>query len=305
MTSDINPPSAVDRRNLLRGGAMLAGAAGATVIGAAISTSKAQAADADPLLVGRNNEGASSTVLTISPVATAAPLHLVNEAGPALKLLPIGNDFSGDLQPGDIVSTNSGPLLGVDYGNGPEVDFLATGADLDNVPIPVAIPPQRLLDTRVSSGRTNIVRKSSTSALTTAGKLTAGQWIDVAVDTAEGLFALSAIFANAAVVAPENNGYLTVYPPSSTVPTTSNINYRTGVSLANAAFVALGVYEGNYVVRIRTSQNTHLLLDLSGAVASAATPPVTNLAVNSSTVSRRAQRQAKQLARIQSSLQNI
>jgi hypothetical protein len=286
---------------------VLAGAAGATIIGAAINAPTAQAADGDPLHVGQNNQGASSTVLAISPASASAPLQLVNEAGPALRLLPVGNDYAGDLQPGDIVSTNFGPLVGVNYGNGREVDYLATGTDLANLPTPIAIPPQRLLDTRTAKGRSNIVRKSSSSALTSAGKLKARQWVDVAVDAATGPFVLSAIFANAAVVAPEKNGYLTVYPPSSTIPATSNIHYRTGETLANAAFVALGTYAGDYVVRLRTSQTSHLLLDLSGAVAGAgaATQPAATFdrTASSSTPSRRAQRQAKQLARIQESLQ--
>ncbi len=64
-------------------------------------------------IVGRNNQGASSTVLTVSPASATATLGLVNASGPALRLLPVGNDFEGDLQPGDIVSTNFGPLIGV------------------------------------------------------------------------------------------------------------------------------------------------------------------------------------------------
>ncbi len=297
MTNDGQIDQPVDRRFLLRGGAVLAGAAGATVLGAALAPTAANAANGDELVVGQSNSGTSTTGLTIASGAAPA-LSLTNVGGPSLRLNSVGEDFNGDLNLGEIVNTDFGPLVGVDYGDDGEVDYLATGTDLIGLPTPVAITPERLLDTRKASGRTLIVRRSSPTALTAGGKLKAGQWIDVAVDTAEGEFELSSIFATAAVIDPEKNGYLIVYPPSTSVPNTSNINFRTGVNLSNAVFVGLGVYAGDYVVRIWTSQTTHLLFDLSGGVVGAST----QVAVAAKKGNIRATRQAKRLQRMRKSL---
>lgn len=303
MTEIVEETPGVGRRNLLRGGGLLAGAAGVGLVGAALHPGRAEAADGSQLLVGRDNEGTSSTTLTIAPSPTKATLELANPSGPALRLSPLAKDFEGQLKPGDVVSTNFGALIGVNYGTGPEVDILVTGADLDLLPAAVAVDPQRLLDTRSPAGRSGIVRSSSKSALTAQGKLRAGQWIDVAVGTAGEPVGPSAVFVNATVVAPEKNGYLSVYPPTTATPTTSTLNYRAGDTIANGAFVGVGVYQKNNVVRLKTLQTTHLLLDLTGAVVGAVTPPASDNRAN--TVSgRRLQRQANHVARIRKSLES-
>lgn len=299
-----SPTTAVDRRLLLRGGAVLAGA---TVLAAAGRTPEASAADGDELLIGRNNTGAATTTLTSTPASDSATLALANDGGPALRLLPTEDDFEdGDLAPGDIVNTDLGPLIGVDYGDGPQVDILATGADLDLLPTPTAIPPVRVLDTRTARGRESIVGGSSANPLNAAGKLRAGQYIDVAIEAANGPFVLSAVFANLTVVSPEGNGFAVVYPATDDPrPAASTINFRTGESLANAAFVGLGIVDTDYAVRIYAAQTTHVLFDLSGAVASGATEggaaATAKARVSARTKSRRVQRQAKQAARLKDS----
>jgi hypothetical protein len=294
----------VDRRLLLRGGAVLAGA---TVIAAAVKTPEASAADGDELVIGEDNVGATSTTLTTTPGGANATLALANEAGPSLRLLPAEDNFEdGDLKPGDIVNTDLGPLIGVDYGDGPVVDILATGADLALLPTPVAIPPERLLDTRTARGRESIVRGSSANPLTAAGKLKAGQWIDLAIDAANGPFVLSAIFGNVTVVSPEGNGFAVVYLSDTERPAASTVNYRTGQSVANAVFVGLTVFENEYVIRLYTAQTSHLLFDLSGAVASGAGEGGGGATASArkagGSKDRRTQRQAKQAARIKDSL---
>ena len=60
------PATAVNRRGLLRSGALIVGAAaGGTAAAALTGTTAAQAADGDTLLVGRSNEAESSTGLEI------------------------------------------------------------------------------------------------------------------------------------------------------------------------------------------------------------------------------------------------
>jgi hypothetical protein len=294
--------TSVDRRLLLRGGAVLAGA---TVLAAAGRTPEASAADGDELVLGESNAASSSTTLTSTPAGDSPTLVLTNASGPTLRLSTVADTFEdGDLEVGDIANTDLGPVIGVDYGAGLQVDILATGADLALMPTPVALAPERVLDTRTAGGRASIVRGSSANPLTAAGKVKGGQWIDVAVESAVEDFALSAIFANITVVSPEGNGFASVYPATGGPrPAASTINYRTGESLANAVFVGLGVVEDAYVVRIYTAQTSHLIFDLSGGVIAAAIQgPGATARSAGGTKNRRAQRQAKQAARIKDSL---
>ena len=56
------PATAVNRRGLLRSGALIVGAAaGGTAAAALTGTTAAQAADGDTLIIGRSNEAESST----------------------------------------------------------------------------------------------------------------------------------------------------------------------------------------------------------------------------------------------------
>lgn len=298
MTDDDQAAQPLQRRILLRGGAVLAGAAGATVLGAALAPSTASAADGDPVLAGKDNTETTSTSLTITSGSTPA-LTLSNPNGPGLRLSLIDNDWEGNLAAGELAGNEFGPLAGVDFGNGPETTYLATGKDLDMIPVAVAVPPGRLLDTRSAAGRTGIVRSSS-SALSANGMLKANSWIDVAVLGSDDGFEVSAAFLNAAVIDPTKNGYLTVYPPGDR-PNVSTINFRTGVNLSNAAFVGVGeVYQGRYLVRIHSSQTTHILLDLSGAVLALAS---SGAEPSSKAMRRRTVRQAKRAALLKQSLQ--
>jgi hypothetical protein len=298
MTHEDQDEKALNRRNLLRGGAVLAGAAGATVIGSAMLPTAANAG-VNSVLIGVNNEGSATTGLTLTPAGAAPALSLANAGGPSLRLAPISvnEDMENALDIGDIVNTSYGPLIGVNYGGTKGHDILVTGNDLNGLPRPLAIYPQRLLDTRKPGGRERIIRKSSSDALSSSGKLKGGHWIDVAIGPSASEFMLWGVFATAAVIDPAKNGYLIVYPPTDERPDTSNINYRAGANVSNAIFVPPGEFDDAYVIRIWTSQTTHLLFDLSGVVASQAEPMPDN-----KVGSRRAERQAKQMARLTKSL---
>jgi len=267
-TSSTDEAVAVDhslrRRSLFRGAAVLAGTAGVATL-TTLAPTPAAAADGDAVQVGGSFSGSSPTSLTITPGEDPV-LELTNTDGAALRLNLLDEDWDGALEPGDLAATASGPLTAVDYGNGPRTTYLATGVDLAATPVPVPIPPVRLLDTRSKAGRASILRSSSRATLDSQGRITPNSWIDVSLGSAEGEALLSAAFVNLTAVAPTAGGYLTVYAPGAR-PGVSSLNLNRGVTLSNAAFVALGtVYQDDYVVRIFSTTTAHVLLDLSGVV---------------------------------------
>lgn len=267
-TSTAIEPS-LERRFLLRGGAVLAGAAGAGVIGAALAPS-ANAADGDTAKLGQANVSTSATSIAVGGAAGSPgvpTLKLTNNDGPALAMTPvIGDvDWPGTLAVGQLAATTLGPLVGVDYGDGNKTTFLATGADLDALPVPLPIEPVRVLDTRKTSGLNNVVGASSSKPFDSQGRLKTGQWIDIAIGNTT--FPISGAFVNVTAVTPPAGGHLTVYPSGIPTPAVSNLNFTAGVSIANSALVAVGLVDGDtYAVRIQTAKTTHVLLDLSGVV---------------------------------------
>ena len=67
------------------------------------------------------------------------------------------------------------------------------------------------------------------------------------------------VSANLTVVSPTNGGFLKVYPNSE--PDTSNLNFATGKTVANAALLALN---GSGQVTAKMSQPGHVLIDING-----------------------------------------
>ena len=61
------------------------------------------------------------------------------------------------------------------------------------------------------------------------------------------------------MVSPTNGGFLKVYP--NTEPNTSNLNFATGKTVANAALLALN---GSGQVTAKMSQPGHVLIDING-----------------------------------------
>ncbi len=295
MTELAPPDPLLRRRHLLRGSAVLAGAA---VIGTALAPERASAADGGATLLGTANAAGNRTSITVDG-GTGGPdpaLALNNADGPSLSLQPLPADWGGDLRVGEIANTTLGPLIGVDNGEGPEVTYLATAADLDSVPSLAPLAPTRVLDTRTTAGRASVLRTSA-AALDTDGRLKAGAWMDLAVAGLVPGIQLGAAFLNLTVAKPGRNGYLTVYLPGTTRPTASTLNFTAGQNLSNAAFAALTELLGAYAVRIYASQTTHVVVDLTGVLASGAPGTGTPGAQNRS-VHRRHARQAKLAQRL-------
>ena len=258
----------LDRRLLLRGGAVLAGAAGIAVAGAAMGPTAAHAADGDTAKLGEENASTQTTSLTIGGAAgsSSPALAVFNPSGPVLKLSPVGDGYNGNLKVGELAVTRQGPEIGVYGGPGglSQTTFLVTGLDLDQIPVSVPIDPERILDTRNAKGREGI-RTTSPGAVTANGQIKAGGYIDVAI--APSQFAgLAAVYVNVTAVTPTTNGVIVVYPPGDR-PGTSTLNFVERQTIANSTFILTGVAEEDedwYVVRIYSNALTHVLLDLTG-----------------------------------------
>jgi hypothetical protein len=303
-TPDVQLDRPLDRRNLIRGGAVLAGAAGATVIGAALSPTKAHAANGDPVLLGGNNAATAPTRVTIgASTGSASPTLVLNNAnGPSLALeaLPQGTDIS--LGVGEIVNTVAGPQIGVDYGDGNFTTFLTTAVDVTNAH---PIQAERVLDTRSATSRANdVVNGSSGPRFDSLGRLAAGKFIDVAVANAEALD-MTGVFLNVTAYRPTGGGYVEVYTPGPRRALPS-ITFQRHVTATNSIFVApstsapSSAADSYYTVRIYTSRPTHVFIDILGAVVGYSAAPASSTAAPD----RRLQRQAKQRARLIKAVKN-
>lgn len=172
-----------------------------------------------------------------------------------------------------MVADLDGPRVGV---RGGYTTYLASGMDLDMLPIPIATTPTRILDTRrYQETGSNIAGQSSTAALDSQKRLTAGSWIDVVVGSATAQFDIHSVFANLTTVHSIRGGYLTVYPSGEARPLASTLNFNAGASLSNAMFVRVGLVDDDayFAVRIYTSATTHVILDLTGATVSVSNVP--------------------------------
>jgi hypothetical protein len=292
-TPDVQLDRPLDRRLLIRGGAVLAGAAGATVVGAALSPTMAHAADGGSVVLGATNASSSATSVTIGGTtgSSSPTLALNNANGPTLALGALPQDTEVSLGVGEIVNTVAGPQIGVDYGDGAFTTFMVTGADLTNA---YPIRAERVLDTRsAASRRDDVVNGSPGARFDSAGRLGGGKFIDVAVARTEGVD-MAGVFLNVTASRPSGGGYVEVYTPGPrrAIPA---ITYQPQVTITNSIFVGPAVYADTYyTVRIYTTHSTHVVVDVLGAVTGYS-------AASASTArapERRLLRQAKQRARL-------
>jgi hypothetical protein len=254
------------RRDILRRGAILAGAAGAAVV--ALKPDAASAGDGDNLVLGQGNASTATTSLTVGGDAGGAEpaLALENADGPSLRMNALPITWAGQLAVGEMAGTDLGPIVGVDAPFGPTTTYLATGMDLANMATPFASMPTRILDLRTEAGRAAIIRRSSASALAGDGKLRSGQWIDIAVAFTGPDFSLEAVFANLAVVGPVRAGSAVLYQPG-VLPPVATVHFSAGQTLANAAFVATGEVLHHHAIRLSTRRSdAWFMVEINGGV---------------------------------------
>lgn len=122
------------------------------------------------------------------------------------------------------------------------------------------LTPQRLLDSRPNAAQP---ADDGVNTVRVAGSVT-----EVLVAGRGGVSgAATTVALNVTAVQGAANGYLTVYPCDATRPNSSNLNYAAGVTRANLTLVKVptsGPKAGR--VCIFTSQQVHLLVDVSGQV---------------------------------------
>ncbi|MFT3834754.1 MAG: hypothetical protein QM711_15795 [Micropruina sp.] len=271
MSEQVVSESGVARRNLIRGGAIAVGAAGAAV---ALNAAQARAANGDPVLAGQSVNATSATQVSMNS-ATESVLALHNNQGAALNLEPTtANPLA--LHPGDLISRSLGPDVVIDQGNGPELTFVATGLDLP--PATVAFTPVRVMDTRSATLRDRVVDSSTKTWFDSSKRVKAGAWIDVAIADASEVD-LTGAYLNATAVSAASRGFLTVYPSGESLPNSSNLNFPASTSIANLCFVAPGLVDDLWCVRVRVNVAVHVILDFSGAVGYFA-PPAAGVAAN-------------------------
>lgn len=255
--------AALARRNLMRTGALALGAAGAAMAVNTINAGKAHAADGDPLVAGEANTATSGTSLTQNSGSEAA-LTLSNGSGAALNLAPNGTD-PGVLTTGDLIGRPDGPRAVVDYGDGPELTYLATAIDVPYTTY--SFTPSRVMDTRRTEWRQNVIDSSTGTWWDSAGRLKSGAWIDVGLADDDGELVLDGAFINLACLDAPVAGWASILPPGSdTPPRTSSINYPVKAAIANFTFSAPAVVDGVWCVRVYSSKAVHIFMDLTGVV---------------------------------------
>ena len=272
-------PQSLGRRGFLRAG-VVAGAAGVSVVAA--SASPAHADDGDPVMVGQEHTGQTTTALTIEQGTVPAPptLALANDAGgPHLRLDPHLPEWSAPIDSsnlGEIANTDLGPIMVVETASGPAVTYLVTGEDIDDVPTTFPFGPLRVLDTR--SGSFPPHPSTPAGNRDSTGRIRAGSWVDVDLGTPPGElgqpaenFIMTAAHLNVTALGGLTRGYLTVCGPGPR-PNTSTVNFLAGQSIANAAFTPVGPVDGRYVARVYTTAPVHIAVDFCGGVQRADVP---------------------------------
>lgn len=254
---------AVNRRRLFRGAGVLAGSAGVAAVLSAVNAQPSAAADGDSVQLGRDNRASTTTSLISDSEGGGDPtLRLTNNDGPTLLLTPRTENYDRDLRLGEMVNLTTGPMIGVDSGNGVENAYIALGTDLAAIPTPIAFPPVRVLDTRRPPGTNNIIGSSS-NAFDNAHRLRAGAWLDIGLLESTAFYTAQGAYVNVTVTGALGNGYATVYNPGPR-PETSAVNFVRGVNIANGGFFATGQVDGFVALRIHVTATTHVILDLTG-----------------------------------------
>jgi hypothetical protein len=113
----------------------------------------------------------------------------------------------------------------------------------------VALPPNRLMDTRLRScGFSLGPGEERRLTATGAGSVPAG--------------GVSAVAVNVTAVEPNAGGYLSVYPAGTPTPNASTLNFAAGQTVPNAAIVGVGA--GGQIAVFNPAGRVHVIVDVFG-----------------------------------------
>jgi hypothetical protein len=246
----------VNRRTLLRRGGVIVAATVAGVSAVeALNAADAQGAPGDPLVLGQANDSGTAPTSLTSGATTAATFTVANTGAHA----PVGlasQSFASFAAAGGGELANLDGLLysTVDFGGtiGPLPGFVYTEFTANQV---VTIVPQRILDTRTSAGRVNILNAAGN--LDSSGRLLAGHTINIDLSSLE--VAAASALCNLTAVSPVATGFMTLFP-GGTRPATSSINFTAGAIIANFAVTGTSSTD---TVSIFSAVTSHVLLDIT------------------------------------------
>jgi hypothetical protein len=277
------PEDRYDRRTLLRrGGAVLAGVAGAVAL-----PSAAGAAEGDPLLLGQVNDAGSATTALTGGSAGAAALQVANPTAagayvaPAVRVVPgVGTEGLDPARTaaGDLAS--SGDLLWYGHvsatGGAGVAGAVYTSAFANHLEF--LTEPRRVLDTRPGESTDEAGNPNDRATRVVAGQRDGSGRVAAGTSLVLDLSGLvrdgAGVFANLTVVSPAASGFLTAYPtPDGSArtdgrdrPAASNLNFVRGTpALANFALVRLG---SGGRISIFTTTLAHILLDVTAVSVS-------------------------------------
>jgi hypothetical protein len=256
--AEIDKPT--DRRRLLRrAGVVAAGVAGAGVAGAVAATPARANAEGPTRFETHDPSGAA-----VEAANTFEELG-GGGAGPALRLVPLGDSLYDETPAGSMSADREGvPWVSVQYPSQITHSHRVLTDFNSNTTVPIT--PTRVVDTRTAANRTRILNPS---VLDSAGRLPKNQTIHV--NLGHLAFFPDAVILNATVTGQVTAGYLTVFAYLGTRPGVSSLNYSPNQNLSNLVFTASGDDSGRDVlagISVFTSQLTHVVLDVVGFVIS-------------------------------------
>jgi hypothetical protein len=245
------------RDNLLlrRGGVIVAATVAGVSAVEALNAADAHGAPGDPLVLGQANDSGTAATSLTSGVTTAATFTVANTGARA----PVGlASQSGALfvavAGGELANLDGLLYSTLDFGGtiGVFPGFVYTEFTANQV---VTIVPHRILDTRTSTGRAQILNTAGN--LDSSGRLLAGHTINIDLSTLES--AAASAFCNLTAVSPLTGGFMTLFP-GGTRPGTSSINFTKGAIIANFAVTGTSSTD---TVSIYSAATSHVLLDIT------------------------------------------
>jgi hypothetical protein len=265
----------VGRRRLLRrAGVVVAGVAGAGVAGAVAAT-PASADTGQSAVLGQANTANETTAISLTgtvanPEAKAA-LRLTNAAGPVLTADPVDFNTAVTTAPpaGSIFVDDFGDFWTVGDVGG---KFINSTYSPTWATMPFPVSPFRILDTRTTAGRANVVAGSA--SYDTAGRVITHPTTlnpDLVLDFSSILVPnYVAVQINLTVAIPVKPGWAAVWGEGD-FPGTSSINFQTGIAIANFTQSELtGVFQGSTEpfghLKLKASQNCAFIVDVLGFI---------------------------------------